>query len=172
MRRCGDRYQVLLVLVGGLLGERRQFSPRAIGVIGEKAGDRRAIDVNVEHGHEDRDPPRRAGRRLRRGADRKNRTVGGGNDGVRPVCRMPFRVAEEGDQERGRDGQGESPDRMAGGGRRDRQGEGGKDELPSLAGQRKLQWGTPSRWFRAIASMRSFRASFSFFKRFSSISSS
>ena len=89
--------QVLLVLRRRLLDHGRQFLPRVVAVVDDLAGDRRAVHVHVEDGHEDRDLPREAGpdRAVGDVLDLDDRAVGGGED-------VDVTLASRRDADRGR----------------------------------------------------------------------
>src|SRR5258708_15571724 len=105
-------------------------------------------------------------------ADGQDRSVGRGEDGVLRRGARSLRIAKELDEkERRNENGGRRPDRKCDG-RQRRQDQGGNDEYPPVSGDRQSPAVAGSRYLRRIASIWSFRASFSFLSRFSSKSSS
>ena len=127
----------------------------------------------VEDRHEDREPARARRAAPREPARRRGRC----RRRARRSCprRPPGSARDRGRRRAGRAARAKKNAGRIGcpvnaGAGRERQRR--EDEDPALAGDGNPQWATPSRWLRAIASMRSLIRSFSFLRRFSSISSS
>lgn len=99
----------------------------------------------VEDGHEDRDPAGAPGRGLRRGGDRENGAVGGGKDRLLAPLGLALRVAEELQQEEGREQEGRGDDGMAGRESRRPEKDRRQEKDPTLPRERDPQCATPSR---------------------------
>src|SRR6266568_3298886 len=117
----------------------------------------------VEDGHEDGNAARGPGRRLGSRRNGQDCSVRGRENGLLVSRRGARGIAKEREQEDAESAEDRRQDSVPGRPGRRRENQRREDEDPALPGDGNLQFATPTRYVRAIASMRSLIKSFSFF---------
>src|SRR6266542_2277485 len=128
--------------------------------------------MTVEDGHEDGNAARGPGRRLGSRRNGQDCSVRGRENGLLVSRRGALGIAKERQQEDSESPEDRRQDSVPDHRGRHRENQRREDEDPALPGEGNPQLATPTRYVRAIASMRSLIKSFSFFNLFSSSSSS